>query len=87
MPNKNSAKKALRQTKKRTIANNTIKKAYKNAVKTVEKGLINKKDITEELRLVQKKLGKAVKRGLLKKNTASRKLSRLTKKVNSNKIV
>ena len=81
MPIKNSAKKALRQTKKRTLANLQVKKAYKDAVKAVLKGLDGGKDVKEELKLVQKKLDKAAKKGVIKKNTAARKLSRLTKKI------
>lgn len=81
MPNSKNAKKALRQTKKRTLANLQIKKAYKQAIKQVEKAVVNKEDTAEKLRLAQKKLDKAAKKGVIKKNTAGRKLSRLVKKL------
>ena len=82
MPIKNSAKKALRQSKKKALANLQVKRAYKNAIKSVDKGLATGKDIKADLKLAQKKLDKAAKKGIIKKNTASRKISRLTKKVN-----
>ncbi len=82
MPNKQNAKKALRQAEKRTMANVVVKNAYKRAVKTARTSIASgKKDVIEELRLAQKQLGKAVKKGVLKKNTAARKLSRLAKQL------
>ncbi len=81
MPNLKNAKKALKQSKKRAAANLIVKKA----VKTVRKAVVaGEGDLTEKLRLAQKKLDKAVKKGVLKKNTAARKLSRLAKA--SNKV-
>ena len=81
MPNTNSAKKALRQTKKLTVKNKIVKDTYKKAVKAVNKGLEAGKDVKKELSLAQKKLDKAAKNGVIKKNTAARKLSRLAKKI------
>lgn len=82
MPIKASAKKELRKTKKRTIANKIIKDTYRKAIKTTIKSLeAGEQDLGEKLRLTQKALDKAVKRGVLKKNTAGRKLSRLAKKL------
>ncbi|MFZ2189350.1 MAG: 30S ribosomal protein S20 [Candidatus Magasanikiibacteriota bacterium] len=82
MPNKQSAKKALRQTKKRTELNLKVKDTYKKAVKTINKAVeAGEKELKEQLRLAQKALDKAAKRGVIKKNTAGRKLSRLAKKV------
>ena len=80
MPIKNSAKKALRQAKKRAAANKIVKDAAKKAIKAVVKNLEAKKNVKEELRLAQKKLDKAAKKGVIKKQTASRKLSRLANK-------
>lgn len=79
MPNKQNARKALRQAKKRTATNLTVKKAYKAAVKATVAA--TKAEVTEKLRLAQKKLDKAAKNGVLKKNAAARKMSRLTKRV------
>lgn len=80
MPNKQNARKALRQAKKRTLDNLTVKKAYKAAAKTAL-AAVGKADLTEKLRLAQQKLDKAVKKGVLKKNAAGRKLSRIVKRV------
>ncbi len=82
MPNKANAAKALRQTKKRTVANLKRKEAFKAAIKTT----LRTKTATEALKLAiqaQKALDKAAKAGTIKKNTAARKLSRLMKKVNA----
>lgn len=80
MPNKNNAKKALRQAAKRTIKNKQIKTAYKEAIKDVEKALKEGGDVSALIKKAHKKLGKATKRNVLTKNTASRKISKLMKK-------
>lgn len=82
MPIKQSAKKALRQAKKRALANKTVRDASKLAVKNVLKALDTGKDLKEVIRAAQQKLDKAAKKGVIKKQTASRKLSRLMKKMN-----
>ena len=82
MPNKQNAKKALRQSEKRAARNLIVKNAYKIAMKTVKKAVVaGQAELKEELRLAQKSLDKAAKRGVHKQNTAARKLSRLTKAV------
>lgn len=83
MPIKKSAKKALRQTKKRTIRNikrkRTAKDLIKEALKAVEAKQVDKaRDLFKK---VQQAVDKAVKTGAIKKNTANRKKSRLAKKV------
>lgn len=82
MPNKNSAKKALRQTKRHVIQNQARRENLKSAVKNVVKS----KTVGDAMKLVilaQKALDKAVKSGVIKKNTASRRLSRLMAKVHA----
>lgn len=81
MPNKQNAKKALRQAIKRAALNKSRKDAFKKAVKATAKA----QTLEEAKKLVvaaQKALDKAAKHGTIKKNTAGRKLSRLMKKVN-----
>ena len=81
MPNKHSAEKALRQTKKHAIENQLRRDAFKNALKAVHKA----KTQAEAKKLIsaaQKALDKAAKVGVLKKNTAARRLSRLAAMVN-----
>lgn len=83
MPIKQSAKKALRQAKKRTAANKIVKDASKLAIKNVLKAIESGKDVQDAIKAAQKKLGKAAKKGVIKKQTAARKLSRLMKKINT----
>lgn len=79
MPNKQNARKALRQAAKRAVQNLKVKKTYKLAVKKA--GVAVKTEVKESLRVAQKALDKARKRGVLSKNSAARKLSRLAKRV------
>ncbi len=81
MPNKQNAKKALRQSRKHAALNKVRKDAFKDAVK---KTLKTSGDEAKKLaRTAQQALDKAAKNGVIKKNTAARKLSRLMKKVNA----
>lgn len=81
MPITKSAKKALRQSKKRRLNNLTYKKKVKNLLKKVEK-LASEgkaKEIKELLPEIYKSLDKASKVGVLKENTTNRKKSRVTR--------
>ena len=78
-----SAKKAIRQNKRRRAINlvhlNNLKKAVKDT-----RSLLAEKKIDEAKKLLPKvyqALDKAAKAGVIKKNTASRKKSRITKLV------
>jgi small subunit ribosomal protein S20 len=84
MPITKSAKKALRQNKRRREINlrriNELKKTVKKFKKLITE---NKKE--EALKLLPKTykaIDKAAKGGVIKKNTADRKKSRLTKMLN-----
>jgi len=80
MPITKSAKKAIRQTQKRTAYNKEVKEEIKKAIKHAKKAIESgSKDIQEKIKTVQKMLDKAAKKGIYHKNTASRKLSRLIK--------
>jgi len=80
MPITQSAKKALRSSKRKRGFNIAKKELINKAVKEVKKLLVEKK--TKEARAlmpkIQKILDKSVKTGLLKANTASRKKSRIS---------
>lgn len=81
MPNKHSAEKALRQTKRHVVQNQARRDSLKSAVKKV----LGAKTVTEARKLVsiaQKAFDKAAKTGVIKKNTAARRLSRLVAKIN-----
>ncbi len=79
MPITQSAKKALRSSKRKKSFNLAKKDLIGKTVKQVKK-LISEKKVKEAQALmpkIQKVLDKSVKTGLLKKNTASRKKSRI----------
>ena len=80
MPITTSAKKALRQSKKRGARNKQVRVKMRDIMKEV-RALVSQKKI-EEARLLlpklYKTLDKATKVGVMKKNTASRKKSRIT---------
>jgi len=83
MPIIKSAKKALRQNKRRAKRNIQKKKKSKGLIKEV-KNLISQNKVKEAKKLlpeIYKNLDKAAKTGLIKKNTASRKKSRITKAI------
>lgn len=84
MPNKDNAKKALRQSRKRAIVNRRKKDAVKRLVKDARADVTTKKDTaaTSVLAAV-KALDRAVQRKLIKRNTAARKKSRLMKRLNA----
>ena len=79
-----SAKKALRQSKKKNVLNVRTKNKMKKIVKGLRVFVEEKKieDAKKILPKAYKAVDKAAKRGVIKKNTASRKKSRLTKAVN-----
>lgn len=74
MPIIKSAKKKLRQDKKREIANKIIKTGYRAAIKDAQKNKSSEK-VIKAVKLVDK----AVKKGLLHKNKAARIKSSLSK--------
>lgn len=84
MPILKSAKKALRQNKKRRLLNLRRLRAMRQAIKAVQKSVesLSPEELQKLLSVAYKAIDKAAKRGVIKKNTAARKKSRLTKFVN-----
>jgi small subunit ribosomal protein S20 len=84
MPIKHAAKKALRQTKKRTIYNKKIKDNLvwleRQFLKQISEK--NKEKAKELLLKLQKSFDKAAGKNVVEKNRAARKKSRLSKKYN-----
>lgn len=80
MPITQSAKKALRNSKRKHSFNLSKKELINKAIKQVKKLVSEKKfkEAREFMPQVQKILDKSVKTGLIKKNTASRKKSRIS---------
>ena len=74
MPVIKSAKKKLRQDKKREKTNNLLRKTFKGAVKDAQKS-----KTTEKIKKAVKLVDKAVKKKLIHKNKAARIKSGLSK--------
>lgn len=84
MPIIKSAKKALRQNKKRKSENLKVKNKMKGQIKKIKSFIENgkKKEAQENLNRGYKAIDKTAKKGIIKKNTAARKKSRLAKAIN-----
>ena len=74
-----SAKKALRQSKRRKVMNDKRARAMREAVKGVRVAVASgtSTDAVPTLAAAYKAIDKAAKRGIIKKNTADRKKSRV----------
>jgi len=85
MANHSSAKKAVRQTVKKTLVNKKRASAIKTFVKKVlnEINQGNKENANLALVVAQSKIMKGVKKNIIKLNTASRKISKLSKQIKS----
>lgn len=83
MPIKNSAKKYMRVTARKTERNKAVKGVVKGAIKKTREAVkaSDLKTAQAELKLAIKSLDKAVEKNIIKKNTAARKKSRLNKLV------
>lgn len=90
MPITKSAKKALRQSKKRRARNLVYKSKIKSLIKKVKNLIsennsgasVSKEEIKNLLSQIYKTLDKMAKVGIIKKNTAARKKSRISKLIN-----
>jgi small subunit ribosomal protein S20 len=80
MPITSSAKKAMRQTKKRTLINRKNKETLKDAIKKYRKLIAAKKmdDAKKTLAALHQVIDKSAKNKVIKKNTAARLKSRLS---------
>jgi small subunit ribosomal protein S20 len=83
MANTSSAKKAARQTLRRTEVNRARIGRIRTAIKNVEEAIKSgdKKVAAEALRAAQPVIARGAKTGTVHKNTASRKVSRLAKQI------
>lgn len=83
MPIKDSAKKYMKVTSRKTLKNKKIKGAYRNAIKKTREAITAKdyKKASEFLKQSIKSLDKAAQKNVLKKNTVARYKSRLNKAV------
>ena len=85
MPNTKSAIRRVRRVKKQTQVNRIRKSKYKNAIKTMETLLKDKKksEAKKYFAKFQSILMQVAKSGVINKNTAARKISRISKKISN----
>ena len=83
MPNTKSAIRRVRRVKKQTQVNRIRKSKYKNAIKTMETLLKDKKkaEAKKYFAKFQSILMQVAKSGVVSKKTASRKISKISKKI------
>ncbi|ADL07660.1 30S ribosomal protein S20 [Thermosediminibacter oceani] len=88
MPNTASAKKKMRQARKRTLRNRLVKSKIKAAIKKFNEALKlqDVENIKSALIGAVKALDKAASKGVIHKNAAARKKSRLYKKLKEHSI-
>ena len=79
-----SAKKSIRQTKRRKVQNLVYKNKIKNLIKEARVLVLQKKtnEAKKLLPAIYEALDKSAKAGVIKKNAASRKKSRMAKLIN-----
>ena len=83
MANTKSAKKAARQTVRRTEVNKTRRSRMRTYVRKVEEAIASgdKEAANLALREAQPEIQRSAAKGIMHKNTASRKLSRLSARI------
>ncbi len=83
MPITKSAKKRVRQEKKKKANNKILTTKIKKSIKDLENALNrkDKKKSSDLLKICQKIIMKATNKGIVHKNTASRKISGLNKRI------
>jgi small subunit ribosomal protein S20 len=83
MANTKSAKKAARQTVRRTEVNKTRRSRLKSSVRKVEEAIAsgNKEAAVAALKAAEPVIARTAQKGIVHRRTASRKVSRLAKRV------
>ncbi len=83
MANTSSAKKAIRQSARRTAVNKNVRSRMRTSVKKVEAAIAagDSTQAKEALRAAQPEMMSNAQRGILHKKTASRKISRLSARI------
>lgn len=85
MANTKSAKKAVRQTSRRTTANKTRRSRMRSSVRKVEEAIAsgNKEAARAALKVAEPIIVRTAQKGMVHRKTASRKVSRLAKRVDA----
>ena len=83
MANTKSAKKAARQSARRTVINKSRRARVRSATRKVEEAISSgdHKNAAAALKAAEPEIMRGVSKGVTHKNTASRKVSRLSKRV------
>jgi small subunit ribosomal protein S20 len=83
MANTKSAKKAARQTERRTLVNKSRRSRMRTFVRKVEEAIASgdRNAANLALRLAQPEIMRSASKGVVHKNTASRKISRLSARI------
>lgn len=83
MANTASARKRIRQTRKRTLLNHARKSRMRTFVRKVEAAIAggNKEEAVAALQAAQPEMQRAAGKGVIPKNTVARKLSRLSGRI------
>jgi small subunit ribosomal protein S20 len=83
MANTASARKRIRQTRKRTVVNHARKSRMRTFIKKVETAIASgdKQQAVAALQAAQPELQRAAGKGVAHKNTIARKLSRLSSRI------
>ena len=83
MANHVQAKKRIRQTERRTIANSTRRTRIRTFVRKVEEAIKsgNQEAAKDALKLAEPEMARGAQKGIFHKNTMSRKISRLSLRV------
>ena len=85
MANTNSAKKAVRQTIRRTAINKTRRTEMRGSVRKVEEAIAsgNKEAAQAALKEAEPVMARTAQQGIQHRRTASRKVSRLSKRISA----
>jgi small subunit ribosomal protein S20 len=83
MANTDSARKRIRQTRRRTLRNQARKSRMRTFIKKVEAAIAggNKELAQSAIRVAQPEMQRAAAKGVVHKNTVARKLSRLSARI------
>jgi small subunit ribosomal protein S20 len=83
MPNTRTAKKAMRQTRRRTEINKSRKSRVRTFIRKVEEAISagDASAARDALKAAQPEIMRGAQKGIMHKNTASRKISRLAQRI------
>jgi len=83
MANTSSAKKAVRQSARRTEVNKARKSRMRTTVRNLEQAILdgNRAEAEQALKAAEPELMRSAQKGVLHKNAAARKVSRLARRI------